>query len=221
MLNKSLLINILKYTKGKNILLIEDFKKQENLSDLDQLIKKGFVSCQNGVIYISNFQKIMMAVELVKLASSIDSVCSYLSWQEFEQIVKYALIQNNYETFLHLRLNLGRRKSEIDIVGVRGKMVLCIDCKHWSYGGKMATLKKAVTLQISRTDILARNSQFIQDKLNRKLPDGILIPVIVTLREKSMQIIDGVPIVPIMKFHNFLNEYFGHIKKFHISKIPA
>lgn len=213
MYNRRILVDLLKHTKGKNGLSKNDLENGVlDSADIALLIEKGYLSAKEDYFSISPLQKILLSVESIRLGSVIDTVCRYLSWQEFEQIVEYALNQNNFETIHHLRFKIGKRKSEIDVVGVRGESMLGIDCKQWRCGNKRSLLEKAASLQNSRVEALAGNIKFLETKIGKKVSARNAIPVIITLIENPFKIVDGVPIVPILKFHDFLNEFYGYMK---------
>ena len=87
---------------------------------------------------------------------------------------------------------------EIDVIGKKMNIALLIDCKHWKNMTKSA-LNEIVKKQIERV------KRYVAD-------EGITaLPVIVTLHQEGTQLVENVPIVPIMKLPSFLDEFVGNL----------
>jgi len=179
-----------------------------------ELAVKGFVGREGGKIAVSGLQKVQLAVLAVRLGASVDRVCRYLSWQEFEQITQFALGECGYETILHQRFRAGRRSCEIDIIGVSSGNIIAVDCKHWKHGLTRGAAEKIAGAQLQRAEAirLEENLGKIEDVLGRSFKCVLTVtPVIVTLVENPTSIVRGVPVVPVLRLSSFLNELPGYL----------
>tara|TARA_Y100001956_G_C3994435_1_gene130656 strand:- start:302 stop:595 length:294 start_codon:yes stop_codon:yes gene_type:complete len=87
---------------------------------------------------------------------------------------------------------------EIDVIGKKMNLALLIDCKHWKNMSKSA-LDEIVKKQIERV------KRYVAEE------NITALPVIVTLHHEGIQLVDNVPIVPIMKLTSFLDEFVGNL----------
>jgi len=220
MLSVNLVLSILKNVKERfsvpEVALFESqpMSKAEVRRGLRELEVSRFVSREGGEVKVPTFQKVQLAVLAVRLGASLDHVCRYLSWQEFEKITQLALEELGYETVLHQRFRSERRSCEIDIVGVLGEIIIAVDCKHWKRSLTGSTAERVAKAQLQRVEItrLERNLSKIEKALGRSLKrDLTVIPVIVTLVENPCSIACGVPVVPVLRFSSFLNEFLGYL----------
>tara|TARA_B100001167_G_C16473604_1_gene169067 strand:+ start:20 stop:328 length:309 start_codon:yes stop_codon:yes gene_type:complete len=90
---------------------------------------------------------------------------------------------------------------EIDVVGIHLGIAILIDCKHWKRMNRSA-LETIVTKQIERVKHYVSNAKNI-----------IAIPVIVTLYQEEPSFINRVPIVPILQFSSFIDEFYGSLEE--------
>ena len=90
---------------------------------------------------------------------------------------------------------------EIDVIGVRLGVALLIDCKHWKKLSRSA-LETIVVKQIERVKYYVSNAK-----------DVIAAPVIVTLNQEETSFINKVPIVPILQFSSFIDEFYGSLEE--------
>jgi hypothetical protein len=104
-----------------------------------------------------------------------------------------------------MRFKHAGRKWDIDIVGCRKPLVLCLDCKHWQRGLKPSALRRIVEAQVERArallDVLP-NSTFKLECV--KWDRAKFFPVILSLIPCSFKFYDGVPVVPVLQLQDFL-----------------
>ena len=93
---------------------------------------------------------------------------------------------------------------EIDVVGIRLDTAVLIDCKHWKRMSNSA-LEEIVQKQIERV----KHYVSITDEI-------MAAPVIVTLYQEGVKLINKVPIVPIMQFSSFIDEFYGNLDNIRI-----
>jgi hypothetical protein len=145
--------------------------------------------------------KLLTSVLALKLGSSIDEVSKALSWKDFEEFIATIMIYDGY--IVHHNFRLKHPKIEIDILAFKDGKSLAIDCKHWYRSMGLSGISKIVKAQIKRAEKLLTSDEA------KKFNLSYVIPVIVTLYSERVLFVDKVPIVPIDKFSNFLNELDG------------
>ena len=170
-----------------------------------------------GRVPIKSADRVRIAVESVRLGFSVDEVSRYLSWQEFEEIVEYALKEDRYLTLKNQHFKSGDNQCEVDVLGVSNNLILAIDCKRWQHGNTRMALKKAALSQLERVKMISKkeNIRKIEERLDTRIkPQTHGLPVIVTLSEPPYLSISSIPIVPILKIAGFLKEIWGYLNMF-------
>jgi len=148
-----------------------------------------------------------LAAEALRQGADPERVCRKLNWQEFEDITVIALNSNDYRTTKHFVFRRDKVRHEIDVVGVKGKLALCVDCKHWMYGWQRGRIINAVKNQVERTKALSGEAPKYREKLKLGAENQLLlIPLLVTLADVSSRTVHGVPVVPILRMKAFLSE---------------
>ena len=163
-----------------------NFLEVENIAKIDE----NTVQFEEGA-------KVLASVVALKLGSSIDEVSKVLSWKDFEEFVFTIMTYNGYRVRQNLRLRLP--KIEIDVLAIRDGRGLAIDCKHWHRSVGLSSISKVAEAQTKRAEKLMMSDE------TKRFNLSYLIPVIVTLYSEQL-FVNKVPIVPIDKFSNFLNE---------------
>ena len=97
---------------------------------------------------------------------------------------------------------------EIDVVGGKKPIILCVDAKHWSLRpGKSAAIKRLTDKHIDRVKAFAQVLSILKTKLGfLEWEKATLIPVIVTLFQEAIGSHQSVPVVPFFKFNEFIQE---------------
>jgi Holliday junction resolvase-like predicted endonuclease len=211
---KELFITLLQLTSKGDFtakeLLEESFLSRTQVeSALEQLAEEQLIKRKGDTFKIDPAGRVLIATKAVRLGVNIESVSRHLSWQEFEQFIEYALNINGYVTLKHHHLKADSRRYEIDIIGARSRIIVAIDCKHWSSGGKSSAIKKSAESQLERVRSLStqQNLKAVAVRLGMELSGQIcIVPVVATLMENPAKICSGVPIVPVYKFARFLEE---------------
>jgi len=144
-------------------------------------------------------QRIQQGEEIEKIIGKID-------WKEFEKLVSKILKKHDFETHHNFRFKTNRR-YEIDIVAVKKKILLAIDCKQWGRGRyKKTGLKYAIQDQKERVKQLKKflkNNLVAKSKL--KISKGVkFVPLIITWFEEDLIEYENIFIVPVWKFNSFL-----------------
>lgn len=182
---------------------------------IKDLVSNGIGSIQDDEhVRFTAMDKINAAILAMRLNTGIDEIARVLHWRDFEMLTAEILEENNYATARNVRLKVrGRRGGgsrseggsttmiEIDVVGIKcidGKnRALLLDCKHWQY------MSPSELAMICKRQV-ARAVAFVNER------DDIdhAIPVVVVLNEIP-SMIDGVPIVPITRLREFLNDIYS------------
>ncbi len=209
---RNLLISLLKLTKESDI-LIEDVKTDCKIVSivmeklLVKLQSEGLIYLKSDRVEVDKDMRLKLAVKAASLGSDVEQISSFLCWQEFEEIAAFALKNYGYIVANNVRFKHGNRRWEIDVVGFRKPLVICIDCKHWQHTISPSALKKIVDSQVERTKSFADSLP----NLSRKVEctcwnEAKFVPVIVSLMPSASKFYDKVPVVPILQMQDFLNQ---------------
>ncbi|MCD6114249.1 MAG: hypothetical protein J7J78_03005 [Thermoprotei archaeon] len=166
---------------------------------LMQLEGKGLLKISGGYIEVANV--IGLAVEGLKLGLSHESVATCLRWKDFEYYTSKILEAHGYYVYRGLKGGLRGGRFEIDVLGYRGGLALAVDCKHWKRS-RLSLLKAHAEAHISRVEKLsyAIKARMVDIGFRK----GKILPVIVTLYEPYEKVFNGVPLVPIGEFNDFV-----------------
>ncbi len=167
---------------------------------LEFILSKG-ITVNNKMIQNISFNKISLGIAAIECGADVLEVCKLIDWKDFEIFSSEVLKFHDYLVYVNYRVKNPTR--QIDIIGIRSKIGLIVDCKHWKRSS-YSTLLQVVKKQKERTVLLN----------DRKHVLGIsnLYPIIVTFFHNQCQYIDGVPIVPIRNLNSFLLD-FDHYKQ--------
>ena len=146
--------------------------------------------------------KLKSALSDIKSGVPIEEASRDVDWKDFEGLVAEILESKNFEVVRNFRMK--KPTMEIDVVGIRLDTAVLIDCKHWKRMSNSA-LEGIVQKQVERV----KHYVSITDEI-------MAIPVIVTLYQESVKLINKVPIVPIMQFSSFIDEFYGNLENIRI-----
>jgi Holliday junction resolvase-like predicted endonuclease len=157
--------------------------------------------------------RLKLAVKAVALGADVERISGFLRWQEFEDIAAIALERNGYIVAKNTHFKYAGRKWEIDIIGCKKPLAICIDCKHWRHGLSPSALKKIAEAQVERTRALAESLPNISLEIEcAKWNKAKLVPAILVLMPGSFKFYDKVPIVPVLQLQDFLNQLPAYIE---------
>ena len=221
----NLLISILKLTKSNSV-IVENVKRDSliQISIMKKLLQnlqsQGLIYLKGDNVTADTYQRLKLAVKAVSLGADIEQVCSLLCWQEFEEIAAIALRNNGYEIAKNLRFKNAGRRREIDVVGWRKPLVVCIDCKHYHHGMSPSVLQRVVESQIQRTKALVETLPNAKIKLAfTAWGTAKFVPAILSLFPGRMKFYNAVPVVAILQLQDFISQlplqvdYLTHISK--------
>jgi len=143
--------------------------------------------------------KLKTALSAIKSGAPIEEASRDVDWKDFEGLVAEILESKNFEVMRNFRMR--KPTMEIDVVGIHLGVAVLIDCKHWKRMTNSA-LEKIVLKQIHRV------KHYVADT------DGVVAaPVIVTLYQEETKFVSKVPIVPIIQFSSFIDEFYGNLEE--------
>jgi Holliday junction resolvase-like predicted endonuclease len=203
-------ISTLKLTKTSSA-LIEDIKTDARVplsvtfSLLQKMQNEGILNFKDRCIQVDSSCRLKLAVHAVTLGADIEVVSNLLCWQEFEEIAAFALKNNGYNVQNNVRFSYSGRRWEIDVVGCKKPLVVCIDCKHWAKAIAPSALSKIADQQADRTRAL---SDFLPN-VKLKLPcstwaKAIFVPSLLSLMPSVYKFVHDVPVVPVLKLQDFI-----------------
>ena len=143
--------------------------------------------------------KLKNALSDIKSGVPIEEASRDVDWKDFEGLVAEILESKNFEVTRNFRMK--KPTMEIDVVGIHLGTAVLIDCKHWKRMTNSA-LENIVLKQIDRV----KHYVAVTDEV-------MAAPVIVTLYQEGVKLVNKVPIVPIMQFSSFIDEFYGNLEE--------
>ena len=143
--------------------------------------------------------KLKTALSAIKSGAPIEEASRGVDWKDFEGLVAEILESKNFEVIRNFRMR--KPTMEIDVVGIHLGVAVLIDCKHWKRMTNSA-LEKIVLRQIDRVKHYVANTDEV-----------VAAPVIVTLYQEETKFVSKVPIVPIIQFSSFIDEFYGNLEE--------
>jgi len=143
--------------------------------------------------------KLKTALSAIESGAPIEEASRDVDWKDFEGLVAEILESKNFEVIRNFRMR--KPTMEIDVVGIHLGVAVLIDCKHWKRMTNSA-LEKIVLRQIDRVKHYVANTDEV-----------VAAPVIVTLYQEETKFVSKVPIVPIIQFSSFIDEFYGNLEE--------
>jgi Holliday junction resolvase-like predicted endonuclease len=216
-IEREVIISLLKLTKDGPIAretVNRDARIPSTVSQklLGKLQHDGLIYVRADCVEADSLQRLKLAVRAIESGSDFERVTGFLLWKEFEDIAALAFERNSYDVKRGLRFRHGGRKWEIDIVGCKKPIVVCVDCKHWHRGLHPSTLKRIVHEQVQRTFALVESLPNPAVKLECMSWDRHkFIPAVLSLTTGKFKFYDNVPIVPVFQLQDFLSNLPAYI----------
>ena len=142
--------------------------------------------------------KLKTAISAIKSGVPIEEASHDVNWKDFEGLVAEILELKNFEVTRNFRMK--KPTMEIDVVGIHLDTAVLIDCKHWKRMSNSA-LEEIVQKQVERVKHYVTSTN-----------ENMAVPVIVTLYQEATNLVNRVPIVPIMQFSSFIDEFYGNLE---------
>jgi Holliday junction resolvase-like predicted endonuclease len=211
-IERNLIISLLKLTKNYSTStthLKDDAKlpQETTYAIIEKLQSEDLLNLNTDVIEVSVDDRLRLAVKVISLGADIELVSNLLCWQEFEEITAMALRSSGFTVYKNVRFKTVARKWEIDIIGCKRPIVVCIDCKHWGHAISPSALKKIVEAQANRAEALSDVLPNPKIQLECvKWERAHFTPTILSLTPNSFKFYNNIPIVPILQLQDFLNQ---------------
>jgi hypothetical protein len=222
-IERDLIITLLKLTRDGPVskgIVKKDAKLPSEIVEnlLRKLQNDRLIYLHKDIVEADSLQRLKLAVRTIGLGADIESVSGFLRWKEFEGIAAIAFEHNGYGVKKNLRFKHAGRRWEIDIVGFKQPIALCVDCKHWHHGMSPSALKKIVEEQVERASALAESLPNPAVKTEFVSWDFVrFVPAVLSLVAGKFKFYDDVPIVPVLQLQDFLGQlpaYIGSLKHF-------
>lgn len=217
-IERNLVISLLKLSKEGPV-LIESVKNDAKIpmtvmyKMLDKLKTENLVYVKQDAVSVEIDARLKLAVKAVSLGADVENISSLLCWQEFEAIAAMALRNNGYLVQNNVRFKHGGRRWEIDVVGCKKPLVVCIDCKHWQRALSPSVLKRTVNAQVERTKALADSLPNITLKLEcTKWDKAKFLPAMLSLVPCLFKFYHKVPVVPVLQLQDFIYQLPAYVE---------
>ncbi|HZA07283.1 MAG TPA: restriction endonuclease [Nitrososphaeraceae archaeon] len=171
---------------------------------LEYLVNNGIgKNLQNGYSF-SRVDRLKVAILALQSGNDIGVISKSLSWQDFEEFASTLLNLSGYVAECNVRFSKPNR-IQIDVVGVNynSQLAIVVDCKHWRRNN-FSSITYYARKQAHRTSLLL---------LHRRNKICQAVPMILTLYPVDMKLVDGIPIVPIIKFNSFIENVALYLSK--------
>ena len=206
------IVAVLKLTRDGSA-HIEDVRRASRIAlsvlmaTLRRLEQEGVIALDRNVVQLERTMRIRLAIKALSIGADIESTSRLLQWQEFEGISDVVLSHNGYVVERNVRFKHGTRRMEIDVVGCRDPIVMCVDCKHWQRALSTSSLNRIIEAQVKRTRALADSLPTVSSKLVcQKWNRARYVPVVLSLVPGVCAFFDNVPIVPVLQFQDFVSQ---------------
>jgi len=208
----NLLIALLKMTKGGPV-RIGDVKRDVRIASdivmevLRNLHVEGVIYLEDDIVKTDATMRMQLAIKALSMGADIENVAQFLQWQEFEEIAGIVLERYGYIVQRNVRFKRALKRMEIDVVGCRNPIVICVDCKHWKRALSPSSVRRIGEAQSKRTEALAESLPIVSLNLVcQKWKRGTFVPVVLSLFPGSSRFHDNVPVVPVLKFQDFVSQ---------------
>ncbi len=133
----------------------------------------------------------------------LEEILKNENWKELEDVTKLVFEENGFETIKNFRFKTNRR-FEIDVLAIKGDIVICAECKKWSLNRhRNSQLKKACVKNEEKAS-----------ELKKLMKNKWFLSIIVTLWQEDILQSGKTIIIPIYKLNSFLlNFSFKYFSK--------
>ncbi len=166
-----------------------------------------------NTITITPHLKLFAAEKLLQNHFDIEQILQYSTWKDFESFIEEILKEHDFITGKNIRFRDKRTKKlyEIDVIGISYNYGIAIDCKKWKHRpSKHSALRAAAIKQKERVIAMKRSYENIEKYPILKIikeKNVRMFPIIVTWANEDMDIINGIPIIPVANFNDYLLKF--------------
>jgi len=170
---------------------------------LDYLVNSGIGQLSDSSVHFSSRDKLNTILLAMNKGCDPERLSKMIQWNDFELFTSLLIESAGYP--FEKNVFFTKPRIQIDVIGFYHKIALLIDCKHWMkiHGFNIAKFSSS---QIRRAEIY----------LDKRKDIEAAIPIIVILHEHDCNYFDRVPIVPISKFKEFLQNFPFYLDRLHL-----
>jgi hypothetical protein len=174
---------------------------------LEKLENEGLLKRKDIFLEVKGENRLKLATKAIAMGMDVEAVGNLLHWQEFESITAATLESCSYAIRQNLRFKHAARRWEIDVVGCKKPLVICVDCKSWHHSISPSAMSRVVELQEERTRALSDSLQNVKIGLEcASWGRAKFVPVVLVLVPSRFKFFDDVPVVPILQMRDFINK---------------
>ena len=215
----SVIVETLKRTKdGNGINPVEIAQAARTTPEAAVRVLGKFLNMENpNGTRLDSSARFNLASEAVRLGA-LQAVLRALTWQEFEIFSEECLGRAGFETQKGLIFKDGRRRWQVDIIARRGQIMLVLDCKHWESPNYSSKIYAAVRHHKQSLGPLVRHMK-IRGLLGNH-QDVWALPVIITLFEPRVSLLDGVVLASVAQLGDFLEHVTPYDSELPFVSVP-
>jgi hypothetical protein len=166
------------------------------------LVYLGIGELSTNSITFSEKDKLDTILLAMKQGCDPERLSKKIQWNDFEVFTSLLIESAGYS--YERNVVFTNPRIQIDVIGLYHKIALLIDCKHWMKI-HATNISKFSSNQIRRAEVF----------LDKRKDFESAIPIIVTLHEYNYNFFDKIPIVPISKFKEFLQNFPLYLDTLH------
>jgi hypothetical protein len=192
---------LLRLTAGKRVASLEQISTYSSCSIelARRLATELGIQVLDGTVQLSRELRLDIAMSEANRGFLHDP-SRFLEWRDFERFAERCLIYSGFETKRDVRIKGDGRNWQMDVIGIRDQLLLCLDCKHWAPPMSPSRFKDPENHQSAATRLYARKLA-----KERNL-DITSLPVILTLFEPHHNISERAVIVEIQRLPSLLRD---------------
>ena len=207
LINNELLVRALAAMPNK--LTLESFQQLCEITSrttteelVNYLVYLGIGEFSDSSVTFSEKDKLDTILLAMKQGCDSERLSKKIQWNDFELFTSLLIESAGYS--YERNVVFTNPRIQIDVIGFYHKIALLIDCKHWMkiHG---FNISKFSSNQIRRAKIF----------LDKRKDFESAIPIIVTLHEYDYSFFDNIPIVPISRFKEFLQNFPLYLDRLH------
>ena len=169
---------------------------------MNYLINLGIGEFSDNSVAFSEKDKLDTILLAMKQGCDPERLSKKIQWNDFELFTSLLIESAGYSCERNVVFTNPR--IQIDVIGFYRKIALLIDCKHWTKINGF-NISKFSSNQIRRAEIF----------LDKRKDVESAVPIIVTLHEYDYSFFDKIPIVPISRFNEFLQNFPSYLDRLH------
>ena len=207
LINNELLVRALAAMPNK--LTLESFQQLCEITSratteelANYLVYLGIGEFSDSSVTFSEKDKLDTLLLAMKQGCDPERLSKIILWKDFELFTSLLIESAGYS--YERNVVFTNPRIQIDVIGFYRKIALLIDCKQWMkiHG---FNISKFSSNQIRRTEVF----------LDKRKDVESAIPIIVTLHEYDYSFFDKIPIVPISRFNEFLQNFPLYLDRLH------